>query len=80
LIIDSAEGTSYGNMGFAALSTPAQNTIYEGPSLDTQLVMGLVPDAIAQAPLPACGTVDGEPCRANPVPAPSGTTTLGLAQ
>jgi putative CocE/NonD family hydrolase len=79
LIIDSATGTSYGNMGFAALPTPAQNTIYEGPAHDTQLVMGLVRGGIAQAPLPACGTVDGEPCRSDPASAPSGSLTISGA-
>ncbi len=79
LTIDSAAGTSYGNIGFAALPTPAQNTTYEGPTHDTQLVMGLVPGRAAQAPLPACGTVDGEPCRSNTTPVPSGSLMISGA-
>ncbi len=36
----------------------------------------LIPGATAKAPLPACGTIAGEPCRRNTVSAPHGALTV----
>jgi predicted acyl esterase len=76
LTIDAAAGAAYGNIAFAPVPTPAVNTVYEGPAQDTQLVLGLVPHDVARAPWPACGTIDGEACRTNPVPVPGGSLTI----
>jgi hypothetical protein len=52
-------------------------TLYAGPSRRSQIVLGLIPGATAKAPLPACGTIAGEPCRRNTSPVPAGRLSIG---
>lgn len=61
---------------FDFLKTPAVNTIYHGGMLDSQLVLGLVPGAKAQKPLPSCNSVVFEPCRAALGAVPQGQLVL----
>ena len=58
--------------GFAVTSSPEPvgQPDAAGPSRRSAVVLGLVPGATAKAPLPAAGTVAGEPCRRNAVPVP----------
>lgn len=78
ITIDSAVGhvQSTGLWGLTGPRTPFTDTIYAGPSYRSQVVLGLIPGATAKAPLPACGTTAGEPCRPDTVPVPGGRLTL----
>ena len=78
ITIDSAAGRveSTGLWALTGPRTPFTDTIYAGPSHLSQAVLGLLPAATAKAPLPACGTIAGEPCRRNTVPVPVGRLTL----
>jgi uncharacterized protein len=78
ITIDSAMGPvqSTGLWGLTAPRTPFTDTIYAGPSHRSQVVLGLIPGATARAPLPACGTIAGEPCRPNTAPVPAGRLTM----
>lgn len=78
ITIDSATGPveSTGLWGLTSPRTPFTDTIYAGPSHQSQVVLGLIPAATAKAPLPACGTIAGEPCRRNTVPVPHGALTV----
>lgn len=82
ITIDSAMGAvqPHGSGGLSGLPAPFTDTIYASPSQQSQVVLGLIPGATAQKPLPACGTVTGEPCRPNTVPVPSGSLTIGSSQ
>jgi predicted acyl esterase len=62
---------------FGIVPAPAQNTIYHQRKRDSRLVLGWLPGGQAQAPLPACGTVLNQPCRANSGSAPQGSFTIG---
>jgi hypothetical protein len=62
---------------FAVVPTPAQNSIYHQPGMASRLVLGWLPGSSAHAPLPACGTVLDQPCRANATPVPSGSMAIG---
>ncbi|MCW3063402.1 MAG: CocE/NonD family hydrolase [Solirubrobacterales bacterium] len=61
---------------FAVVSTPATNTIYHQPGMESKIALGWLPGARAQAPRPACGTVLNQPCRTNITPLPEGVLTL----
>lgn len=61
---------------FAALPTPAIDTIYHQPDMPSRLLLGWLPGATAHAPLPACGATLDQPCRPNAAPVPSGTMTI----
>lgn len=78
ITIDSASGTvqSTGLWGLTAPATPFTGTVYASPAQVSEVVLGLIPGATAQAPMPACGSVAGEPCRRNQVPVPVGMLTL----
>jgi hypothetical protein len=65
---------------FGILPAPAVNTIYHERGMDSRLVLGWIPGAKAQAPLPTCGAVLNQPCRPNAEPAPSGSLTIGKAR
>jgi len=52
--------------GFAALPTPARNTIWLGSNIGSSLVLPLVPGTAA-TPLPPC-TLRNQPCRAEVAP------------
>ena len=52
------------------------DTVYTSPSQQSEVVLGLIPGATAKAPLPACKTVIGEPCRPNQTPVPPGSLTV----
>ena len=62
---------------FAVVPAPAQNSIYHQPGMASRLLLGWLPGSTAHAPLPACGTVLLQPCRANATPVPSGSMTIG---
>jgi X-Pro dipeptidyl-peptidase C-terminal non-catalytic domain len=78
ITIDSAMGAvqSTGYWGLAGLPAPFQDTVYATPAQQSQVVLGLIPGAAAQAPLPACNTIAGEPCRPNAVPVPPGRLVM----
>lgn len=78
ITIDSATGAvqSTGYWGLAGLPAPFQDTIYATPTRQSQIVLGLIPGATAKAPLPACNTIAGEPCRPNAVPVPPGRLAI----
>ncbi len=54
----------------------ADGSLAAAPAQQSQLVLGLIPGATAKAPLPACDTIAGEPCRPNAVPVPPGRLTI----
>ena len=51
--------------GFAALPTPARNTIHTGPAHPSSLALPLLAGESAPTPLPPC-TLRNQPCRAEP--------------
>lgn len=61
---------------FQIVPTPATNTIHHAPGADSRLLVGWLPDARAQAPLPACGTVLNQPCRRDLRGIPAGVLEL----
>ena len=69
------------NSGDNALFTPrpSMNSVYFSPRFTSQLVLARVPDAKAGAGLPACNSVDVEPCRPNVASQPDGTINLADA-
>jgi len=79
ITVDSAMGRvqSTGLWGLAGRAAPFTDTVYAGPSRRSQVVLGLIPGATAKAPLPACGTIAGEPCRRNTSPVPAGRLSIG---
>jgi hypothetical protein len=62
--------------GLSGLPAQVTDTVYASPAEPSDLVLGLIPGAAARAALPACGSVLGEPCRANPAPVPAGRLTI----
>jgi uncharacterized protein len=78
ITIDSAMGNiqTTGYMGLTGLPDPVKDTIYAAPAQQSQIVLGLIPGATAKAPLPACNTIAGEPCRPNAIPVPPGRLTI----
>jgi hypothetical protein len=78
ITIDSATGPvqSTGMWGLSGLPAQVTDTVYASPAEPSDVVLGLIPGAAARAPLPACGSVLGEPCRANPAPVPAGRLTI----
>src|SRR5215472_14585926 len=78
ITIDSATSTvqSTGLWGLSGLPEQFTDTVYASPSQRSAVVLGLIPGATAKAPLPACGSVLGEPCRPNQAPVPSGHLTI----
>lgn len=78
ITVDSAMGRvqSTGLWGLTGSRAPFTDTVYAGPCRPSQVVLGLIPGATAKTPLPACGTIVGEPCRRNTVPVPAGRLTL----
>jgi putative CocE/NonD family hydrolase len=57
---------------FQAMPKPATNTVHHEPGLASRLVLGRLPGRTAHAPLPACGSVRNQPCRASARPVPEG--------
>jgi hypothetical protein len=78
ITVDSAMGPvqATGLWGLTGRPAPVTDNIYASPSRPSQVVLGLIPGATAKAPLPACGTIAGEPCRRNTLPVPPGQLTL----
>jgi uncharacterized protein len=78
ITVDSAMGTvqSTGLWGLTAPSAPFRDTIYASLARPSAVVLGLIPGATAHGPLPACGSLAGEPCRRNGTPVPPGTLTV----
>jgi hypothetical protein len=61
---------------FQILPTPATNTVHHERGMDSTLVLGWLPQQTAHAPLPACGTLLNQPCRASRRAVPDGTLEL----
>jgi uncharacterized protein len=78
ITIDSAMGPvqSTGLWGLTGSTAPFRDTICASPSLQSSVTLGLIPGATAKAPLPACGSLVGEPCRRNALPVPHGRLTV----
>jgi putative CocE/NonD family hydrolase len=55
-----------GFWAFAPVPDPATNTVLHNAAHPSRLVVGEVPGAVAQAPLPACDTLRNQPCRPDP--------------
>jgi predicted acyl esterase len=59
-----------GHTGFWAFQStpdPATNTVLHDAAHPSRLVVGVVPGALARAPLPACDTLRNQPCRPDPL-------------
>ncbi|HEY0974038.1 MAG TPA: CocE/NonD family hydrolase [Solimonas sp.] len=61
---------------FQILPLPATNAVHHSGEMPSSLVLGWMPGRRAQAPLPACGTLLNQPCRANATPVPEGELSL----
>lgn len=59
-----------GMWGFQSIMVPQNLTVHHGADFPSKLVLGTLPKANIKPELPACGTVDSQPCRSNPVPQP----------
>jgi hypothetical protein len=61
---------------FQVVPQAATNSVYHQPGMDSKLVLGFLPGAVAHAPLPACDTLRNQPCRPSAEPAPEGSMTI----
>jgi uncharacterized protein len=75
LTIEAPTGVTLGH-SFDYLKTPATNTVHHDPQRPTRLVLGVIPGGVANRPLPACNTINMEPCRPNAIPVPPGRLTV----
>jgi putative CocE/NonD family hydrolase len=57
---------------FQMAPQPATNAVHHEPGMASRLVLGRLPGNAAQAPLPSCGTLFNQPCRASAKPVPAG--------
>jgi hypothetical protein len=55
------------------LPLPATNTVEHTPGMESAVVLGYLPGARAQSPLPACTQLLNQPCRAITGPVPAGS-------
>jgi len=76
--IDSAIGPvqSTGSWGMTGPSTKFSDTVYSSSTRRSEVILGLIPDSVAKAPLPSCQDTAGEPCRPSTVPVPPGHLDL----
>jgi hypothetical protein len=58
---------------FAIVPGSATNVVQHTPGMASALVLGELPGSRAQAPLPACGTLLNQPCRATTGTVPGGS-------
>jgi hypothetical protein len=77
VIIDAPTGLT-GFWGFDYLKTPAVNTLYHDPAHPSRLVVGVIPGEQAQAPLPACDTLQNQPCRSSVAAVPRADTAAAV--
>jgi hypothetical protein len=80
MIIDAPTGLT-GFWGLNYLKTPAVDTVYHDHAHPSRLVVGVVPGEQAQVPLPACDTLQNQPCRpsiAAVPPADTAPTALSI--
>jgi hypothetical protein len=59
-----------GHTGFFAfdpVADPGTNTVLHDAAHPSRLVVGVVPGAVAHAPLPGCDTLRNQPCRPDPL-------------
>jgi uncharacterized protein len=75
LIVDAPTGVT-GGWSFDFLRTPATNTIVHDAAHPSKLVVGLLPEERARAPLPGCDTLLNQPCRRSVAPVPDGRILL----
>jgi putative CocE/NonD family hydrolase len=61
---------------FQITPTPATNSVFHQPGMDSKLVLGWLPGATAHAPLPACDALLNQPCRPSATPVPPGSLTI----
>lgn len=74
--VEAPTGVTLGHR-FDYLKNPAENTLHHGSERGSRLVLGVIPGSRARKkPLPACNTVNMEPCRANMIPVPAGRLSL----
>jgi predicted acyl esterase len=66
-----------GEWGFGIVKTPSVIQILHDSAHPSQLILGQLQAGGVTTPLPACGTVLGEPCRTNTLPVPRGTGATG---
>jgi predicted acyl esterase len=66
-----------GLAGFSATSTPGRTDIFHSEGFASRLVLGVVPGARSEGPLPRCDSLINQPCRANLSPVPAGSIELG---
>jgi putative CocE/NonD family hydrolase len=81
MIIDAPTGLT-GFWGFDFLKTPAVDAAYHDPAHPSRLVVGVIPGEQARAPLPACDTLQNQPCRssiATVPPADTAPATVSIA-
>ncbi|WP_433232935.1 CocE/NonD family hydrolase [Actinomadura nitritigenes] len=69
--------SSTGEWGFDIRKDPSTIKVYHDAGHSSQLVLGLLQKGGVSSAQPACNTLLGEPCRTNPIPAPSGTGAAG---
>jgi hypothetical protein len=78
ITIDSAMGPvqTTGLWGLTGSAAAFRDTIYASAPMQSSVTLGLIPGATARAPMPACGSLQGEPCRRNTSPVPHGRLTV----
>jgi putative CocE/NonD family hydrolase len=73
MIVDAPTGLT-GFWGFGYLKTPAVDSVHHDDAHPSRLVVGVVPGEQAQAPLPACDTLQNQPCRSSIAGVPAADT------
>ena len=62
-----------GLWNFKTVTTQQTVTVHHDAAHPSRLVLGVLPQSNVEPTLPACGTVQSQACRANPVPQPAGS-------
>jgi putative CocE/NonD family hydrolase len=71
LVIMAPSATPTPDWGLMPLDLPGRNTVHHAPSRGATLRLPVVPGLRAQAPPPACGSTEFQPCRQAPRQAPT---------
>lgn len=74
LVVDTPSQT--GGWNFSTLATPVTNTVLHDAAHPSRLMLGLLQNGTAKAPLPGCGTLLNQPCRSNAYSVPTGDVAL----
>jgi predicted acyl esterase len=75
LAIMSPSSIGQPNWGPMILDLPGRNTVYQSAQYLSSLTISVLPGVAAQAPAPACGVMERQPCRKAP-PRPAQQTAL----